>query len=383
MNNWWNTLGAGSIVGSFQIVERLGEGGNAVVFRARSEQQPEVALKILKRLGPTGPAYQRFKDEISTMRALSNDPGILPILDSSLPLSATPNDPAWLAMPVATVISSAIKASATLDDVVRPMSELADTLARLHQRGIHHRDLKVDQGTRLDPSERRSMAHISEELSAWLKPPGLVPDPADIRGALAFVSASAAPGQQWADERSERIQMAHEFIEAILTKLTPLAEELRCAPGISVSVGIHGKPGSRVAGQGYVELNFLHRSDGRGVDHDESAWVESRGPHGTSLICGVLCELRGRELAVSAQHNLLVSGQNRPLWSSNKNLPLGSAIALNEMDDLVASLRGALPDALQRFGEELCKAAALAGAAVADLQRPSRHCRRCSTGLEH
>ena len=97
MNNWWNTLGAGSIVGSFQIVERLGEGGNAVVFRARSEQQPEVALKILKRLGPTGPAYQRFKDEISTMRALSNDPGILPILDSSLPLSATPNDPAWLA----------------------------------------------------------------------------------------------------------------------------------------------------------------------------------------------------------------------------------------------------------------------------------------------
>ena len=96
MSNWWNALGADSIVGPFQIIDRLGEGGNAVVFRARSEQWPEVALKILKRKGPTGPAYQRFKDEISTMRALSDDPGVLTILDSSIPPSPTPKDPACL-----------------------------------------------------------------------------------------------------------------------------------------------------------------------------------------------------------------------------------------------------------------------------------------------
>lgn len=66
--------------------ERLGGGGNGVVWRVRSDDGQTGAIKVLSsRPGPEG-IYRlgRFKDEVSFLIAHPDFPGILPLLDSYL-----------------------------------------------------------------------------------------------------------------------------------------------------------------------------------------------------------------------------------------------------------------------------------------------------------
>jgi hypothetical protein len=66
------------------ILERLGKGGNAYVYRATDGAQ-EVALKVLKTNRPDSEPYARFRNEIEIVRRFEGDQGVLPILDHSLP----------------------------------------------------------------------------------------------------------------------------------------------------------------------------------------------------------------------------------------------------------------------------------------------------------
>src|SRR5207253_1297060 len=101
-----------------------------------------------------------------------------------------------------------------------------------HARAIMLDNL-VDRGTRLNPSERCSMAELSEELIAWLKLPAPGVGRIDLKDSLALVSANAIPGTLMVDERSMRIQATHELVEEILRKLGPFAEEIGHAKGVS------------------------------------------------------------------------------------------------------------------------------------------------------
>ena len=53
----------GEAVGKLELVDQLGEGGNAEVWRA-SDGQSDVALKILHRRRTDSEPYQRFRQEI-------------------------------------------------------------------------------------------------------------------------------------------------------------------------------------------------------------------------------------------------------------------------------------------------------------------------------
>src|SRR5438067_1283835 len=130
-------------VGRWTLQNELGEGGNATVWRAIEDKTgKEVALKVLHSHKPAKEPYQRFVREIETLRGLANRPGILPLIDAHLPDAPGPNDPAWLAMPVATPIDRALK-GAHLETVVTALAEIAETLAVLaSEEGLGHRDIK-------------------------------------------------------------------------------------------------------------------------------------------------------------------------------------------------------------------------------------------------
>jgi serine/threonine protein kinase len=131
----------GTRLGQYEIVERLGGGGMAVVYRA--VQQPlgrEVALKALSsELFQDEGFVKRFETEAKTLAKLDH-PNILPIYDFEVI-----DGNAFLTMPLIR--------GGTLRDILnrgpldplsawRYLREVGDGLQHAHDAGIVHRDLK-------------------------------------------------------------------------------------------------------------------------------------------------------------------------------------------------------------------------------------------------
>jgi len=124
-------------------IEVLGEGGNGVVWKARRDGL-EYALKILNETDVNEESYRRFRDEIEILRQLSDEPGVLPIIDAYLPEKPTKKDRAWLSMPLAERIRVALGLRPKITEVVAATASISETLARLAERGICHRDIKSE-----------------------------------------------------------------------------------------------------------------------------------------------------------------------------------------------------------------------------------------------
>lgn len=143
---------AGDRFGPYELVEHLGGGGNADVWRAEGPHG-SVAIKLLRSKNFVSEPYQRFVREVTQLRELGTVPGILPLLDAHLPTQGTSAPRAWLVMPIATPLRDMFSAQeATVENVVEAMAEVAETLAVLAKRGVAHRDIKpgnlyVHEGT--------------------------------------------------------------------------------------------------------------------------------------------------------------------------------------------------------------------------------------------
>ena len=73
---------AGAKIGPWTLVQELGSGGNGEVWEATRDGETR-ALKLLKKL--KGEPLDRFLREVKTQLACTDDPGVLPIVDSYLP----------------------------------------------------------------------------------------------------------------------------------------------------------------------------------------------------------------------------------------------------------------------------------------------------------
>ena len=110
------------------------EGGNAVVFFF-SDGTNKFAFKYLS--NSKAEAKERFKNEIDVVeRNSSSVPGILPIIQSS-------KDDFWYTMPIAQKIEEHL-AGKSFEYVVKGVIQLAETLEKLHELKISHRDIKPD-----------------------------------------------------------------------------------------------------------------------------------------------------------------------------------------------------------------------------------------------
>lgn len=134
---------AGEQIGPWRLLEELGRGGNAIVWRAvHATEGSEVALKVLKSRKPTTEPYRRFVREIEFLRSLQGFDGVLPILDAYLPDNGGRGDRPWLAMPIARGLADATRGE-PLETVVDAILAIAATLADLgEQFEVGHRDVK-------------------------------------------------------------------------------------------------------------------------------------------------------------------------------------------------------------------------------------------------
>jgi serine/threonine protein kinase len=131
----------GRILAHYQIVEKLGEGGMGVVYKARDLHLDRfVALKLLPSEKLADPERKRrFVQEAKSASAL-NHPNIIHIYD----ISDSEGVP-FLAMEYVAgkTLSGLIgRKGLRLDDALKYAIQIADALAKAHSAGIVHRDLK-------------------------------------------------------------------------------------------------------------------------------------------------------------------------------------------------------------------------------------------------
>lgn len=119
---------------AYQQILPPAEGGNAVVF-FYSDGTNKFALKYLS--NRQAEPKERFKNEIDVVeRNSSTVSGILPIIQSS-------KDDFWYTMPIAQKIEEYLVGE-PFEEVVKGIVQLAETLEKLHELEISHRDIKPD-----------------------------------------------------------------------------------------------------------------------------------------------------------------------------------------------------------------------------------------------
>jgi serine/threonine protein kinase len=69
----------GQQIGRYELVQLLGRGGNADVWKARDQNGSPMALKLLCKLDVSSEPYKRFTREVAELRQLGAFPGVLPL----------------------------------------------------------------------------------------------------------------------------------------------------------------------------------------------------------------------------------------------------------------------------------------------------------------
>ncbi len=135
----------GKTIGSYEVVEKLGEGGMGVVYRARDTRlNRQVALKCLSADAPSDPdRRRRFLNEAQAASSL-NHPGIVAVYDVG-----SADDQAFIAMELVRGVSldhllapEGRPRALRLSDALNYAVQVADALSAAHAAGIVHRDLK-------------------------------------------------------------------------------------------------------------------------------------------------------------------------------------------------------------------------------------------------
>ncbi len=131
----------GKRLGPYEIMELIGKGGMADVYRARQESvNRDVACKVIKtELGTSGTFIERFRREAQTVAALSH-PHILKVFDYG-----QYEDQLYLIMELMTggSLTSLLQSGPLpVSTTIRMFDQIASALDYAHRRGIIHRDLK-------------------------------------------------------------------------------------------------------------------------------------------------------------------------------------------------------------------------------------------------
>ncbi len=133
----------GRTVGQFRLIEKIGEGGMAVVYRAErvdGEFVQRVAVKLIDLPLRKADALRRFRAERQILASL-NHSNIVTLLDAGV----TGDGQAYLAMELVDgvpVTTHCADRRLALEDRLRLFRNVCGAVQDAHQHGVVHRDLK-------------------------------------------------------------------------------------------------------------------------------------------------------------------------------------------------------------------------------------------------
>ncbi len=136
------TLASGQSIAHYAIIDQLGAGGMGVVYKARDERLNRlVALKFLSSpLVYDEPSKKRFIMEAQSAAAIEH-PNICRIYE----IAETERGQLYIAMAYCdgeTVKSRIERGPLSVDEMLDVSAQIAEGLARVHEKGIIHRDIK-------------------------------------------------------------------------------------------------------------------------------------------------------------------------------------------------------------------------------------------------
>jgi eukaryotic-like serine/threonine-protein kinase len=134
--------GPGEVVGHYKLLEKLGEGGFGVVWRAEQMKpvQRQVALKILKLGMDTRQVVARFEMERQAL-ALMDHPSIAKVLDAGATGTGRPYFVMEL-VPGIPITDYCDRNRLTVEGRMELFIQVCRAVQHAHQKGIIHRDLK-------------------------------------------------------------------------------------------------------------------------------------------------------------------------------------------------------------------------------------------------
>jgi len=134
--------GPGTVIGRYKLLEKIGEGGMAVVYMAEQTEPlcRKVALKIIKLGMDTRQVIARFEAERQAL-ALMDHPSIAKVLDAG----ATETGRPYFVMELVTGVSITEycdKNSLSTKERLALFLQVCQAVQHAHQKGIIHRDIK-------------------------------------------------------------------------------------------------------------------------------------------------------------------------------------------------------------------------------------------------
>jgi serine/threonine protein kinase len=134
--------GPGTSIGRYKLLEKIGEGGMAVVYMAEQTEpiRRKVALKIIKLGMDTRQVIARFEAERQAL-ALMNHPSIAKVLDAGATDTGRPYFVMELVQGVS-ITEYCDKNSLSTRDRLALFLQVCHAVQHAHQKGIIHRDIK-------------------------------------------------------------------------------------------------------------------------------------------------------------------------------------------------------------------------------------------------
>jgi serine/threonine-protein kinase len=125
--------------GPHEVIAELGRGGMGIVYKARSPDGRELAIKLLSEVEPE--FRDRFARERTLLETLGLEEGFVPLVDAG----DSPRGP-WIAMPFVPggTLGARIQRGMSCEETASLGLALATALGKAHARGIVHRDMKPD-----------------------------------------------------------------------------------------------------------------------------------------------------------------------------------------------------------------------------------------------
>jgi serine/threonine protein kinase len=134
--------GPGSVIGRYKLLERIGEGGFAVVYMAEQTEplRRQVALKIIKLGMDTRQVIARFEAERQAL-AMMDHPGIAKVYDAGATETGRPYFVMQLIRGVP-ITEYCDENRLTTEARLRLFLDVCHAVQHAHQKGIIHRDIK-------------------------------------------------------------------------------------------------------------------------------------------------------------------------------------------------------------------------------------------------